>query len=46
MVSIGLLNAPLEIQLQIAEFTETSEALSVTSRSFRSIAQFVLFEML
>ena len=49
MAAIGLLDIPPEIQLQIAEFTETSQtlkALSVTSRSLRSIAQSVLFETL
>jgi len=47
--AIGLLNIPPEIQLQIAEFTETRQtlrALSVTSRSLRSIAQPMLFENL
>jgi len=49
MVVIGLLDIPPEIQLQIAEFVETGEslkALSVTSRSLRSIAQSKLFEKL
>jgi hypothetical protein len=49
MVAIGLLDIPPEIQLQIAEFAETSQtlkALSVTSRSLRSIAQSILFEEL
>ena len=49
MVAIGLLDIPLEIQLQIAEFVETGQALkalSLTSRSLRSIAQSVLFERL
>ena len=49
MAAIGLLDIPPEIQLQIAEFTETPQtlkALSVTSRSLRSIAQSVLFESL
>ena len=49
MVAIGLLEIPPEIQLQVAEFAETSQtlkALSVTSRSLRSIAQSVLFETL
>ena len=49
MVAIGLLDIPPEIQLQIAEFVETNQtlkALSVTSRSLRSIAQSVLFETL
>jgi hypothetical protein len=49
MVAIGLLDIPPEIQLQIAEFAETSQtlkALSVTSRSLRGIAQYVLFEKL
>jgi len=47
--AIGLLNIPPEIQLQIAEFVETRQtlrALSVTSRSLRSIAQSMLFENL
>jgi hypothetical protein len=47
MVAIGLLDIPPEIQLQIAEFTETRQtlkALSLTSRSLRSIAQSMLFE--
>jgi len=49
MATIGLLVIPPEIQLQIAEFAETCQtlkALSLTSRSLRSIAQFVLFETL
>jgi hypothetical protein len=49
MVAIGLLDIPPEIQLRIAEFVETSQmlkALSVTSRSLRSIAQSILFEKL
>jgi hypothetical protein len=49
MAAIGLLDIPSEIQLQIVEFAETSQtlkALSVTSRSFRSIAQSMLFENL
>jgi len=49
MAAIGLLDIPPEIQLQIAEFVETRrtlKALSATSRSFRSIAQSVLFEEL
>jgi len=49
MVAIGLLGVPPEIQLRIAEFVETSQALkalSVTSRSLRSIAQSMLFESL
>jgi len=49
MAAIGLPNIPLEIQLQIAEFAETHQtlkALSVTSRSLRSIAQSMLFETL
>jgi hypothetical protein len=49
MVAIGLLDIPPEIQLQIAEFVETRQtlkALSVTSRSLRSIAQSMLFEKL
>jgi hypothetical protein len=44
---IGLLDIPSEIQLQIAEFVEPIQALkalSVTSRSLRGIAQFVLFK--
>jgi len=47
MAPIGLLDIPPEIQLQIAEFVETHQtlkALSLISRSFRSIAQSVLFE--
>ena len=47
MVAIGLLDIPPEMQLQIAEFAETGQtlkALSVTSRSLRSIAQSLLFE--
>jgi len=49
MVVIGLLDIPPEIQLQIAEFVETRKslkALSVTSRSLRSIAQSKLFKKL
>jgi len=49
MTAIGLLDIPPEIQLQIAEFVETRQtlkALSVTSRSLRSIAQSILFESL
>ena len=49
MVAIGLLDIPPEIQLQIARFVETSKtlkALSVTCRSFRSIAQSLIFESL
>ena len=49
MVAIGLLDIPPEIQLQIAEFAETPQtlkALSVTSRSLRSIAQSILFKKL
>jgi len=49
MVAIGLLDIPPEIHLQIAEFVETRQslkALSVTSRSLRSIAQSKLFERL
>ena len=49
MVNTGLLDIPPEIQLQIAEFVETRKslkALSVTSRSLRSIAQSKLFETL
>jgi hypothetical protein len=49
MAAIGLLDIPPEIQLQIAEFAETPQALkalSVTSRSLRSIAQSMLFEKL
>jgi hypothetical protein len=47
MVVIGLLDIPPEVQLQIAEFLEgcsALNALSVTSRSLRGIAQSVLFE--
>jgi len=47
MVAIGLLDIPPEIQLQIVAFVEISQALkalSVTSRSLRSIAQSLLFE--
>jgi len=49
MAAIGLLDIPPEILLQIAEFVETRQtlkALSVTSRSLRSIAQSMLFEKL
>jgi len=49
MVAIGLLDIPPEIHLQIAKFVETGQtlkALSVTSRSLRSIAQSILFESL
>src|SRR5258706_5023888 len=49
MVAISLLDIPPEIQLQIAEFADKSrtlKALSVTSRSLRSIAQSVLLEKL
>jgi len=49
MGAIGLLDMPLEMQLQIAEFVETRQtlkALSVTSRSLRSTAQSVLFKNL
>jgi hypothetical protein len=44
---VGLLDIPPEIQLQIAEFVESTQALkalSVTSRSLRGIAQSVLFK--
>jgi hypothetical protein len=44
---VGLLDIPPEIQLQIAEFVEPTQALkalSVTSRSLRGIAQSVLFK--
>ena len=47
MVAIGLLDIPPEIQLQVAEFVETTKtlkALSVISRSLRSIAQSLLFK--
>ena len=47
MPAISLLDIPPEMQLQIAEFAETGQtlkALSVTSRSLRSIAQSLLFE--
>jgi len=46
MAAIGLVDIPPEIQLQIAEFAETQDlnALSLTSRSLRSIAQSMLFE--
>jgi len=46
MAAIGLLDIPPEVQLQIAGFVETRQtlkALSVTSRSLRSIAQSILF---
>jgi hypothetical protein len=49
MAAIGLLDIPPEIHLQIAEFAETRQtlkALSITSRSLRSIAQSLLFEEL
>jgi len=49
MAAIGLLDIPPEIQLQIAESVETGhvlKALSVTSRSLRSIAQSMLFKKL
>ena len=49
MVAIGLLDIPPEIHLQIAEFAGTGKALkalSLTSRSLRSIAQSVLFQTL
>jgi len=49
MAAIGLLDIPPELQLQIAEFVETRQALkalSVTSRSLRSIAQSMLFKKL
>jgi hypothetical protein len=49
MVAIGILDIPPEIQLQIAQFVETKQALkalSVISRSLRRIAQSVLFEKL
>jgi len=49
MVAIGLLDIPPKIHLQITEFVETRKslkALSVTSRSLRSIAQSKLFEKL
>ena len=49
MVAISLLDMPPEIQLQIVEFADKSctlKALSVTSRSLRSIAQSVLFKKL
>ena len=47
MVAVSLLDIPPEILLQIAGFAQTGQALkalSVTSRSLRSIAQSVLFE--
>ena len=47
MVVIGIHYTPLEIQFEISEFVETRQAikaLSVTSRSLRSIAQSVLFK--
>jgi len=46
MAAISLLDIPPEVQLQIAGFVETPQtlkALSVTSRSLRSIAQSILF---
>jgi len=49
MAAIGLLDIPPEIHLQIAEFVDTRstlKALSLTSRSLRSIAQSILFESL
>jgi len=49
MGAIGLLDIPPEIQLQIAEFVKTRQtlkALSVTSRSLRSISQSILFKNL
>jgi hypothetical protein len=49
MAAIGLLDIPPEIHLQIAEFADTNQtlkALSVTSRSLRSIAQSMLFKKL
>ena len=49
MAAIGLLDIPPEVQLQIAGFVETRQtlkALSVTSRSLRSIAQSILFTTL
>ena len=48
MAAIALLIIPPEIQLQIAEFAETQDlnALSLSSRSLRSIAQSMLFETL
>jgi len=49
MVALGLLDIPPKIHLQITEFVETRKslkALSVTSRSLRSIAQSKLFEKL
>jgi len=49
MGAIGLLDIPPEMQLQIAEFVETPQtlkALSVISRSLRSIAQSILFKKL
>jgi len=49
MGAISLLDIPVEMQLQIAEFVETRQtlkALSVTSRSLRSIAQSILFKNL
>jgi len=49
MAAIGLLDIPPEIHLQIAEFADsrqTLKALSLTSRSLRSIAQSTLFETL
>jgi hypothetical protein len=49
MVAIGLLDIPPEMQLQIAKFAQTRQtlkALSVISRSLRSIAQSILFEKL
>jgi len=49
MTAISLLDIPPEIHLQIAKFVETRQtlkALSVTSRSLRSVAQSILFESL
>jgi len=49
MATIGLLDVPPEVQLQIAGFVETPQtlkALSVTSRSLRCIAQSILFTTL
>jgi len=49
MTAISLLDIPPEIHLQIAKFVETRQtlkALSVTSRSLRSVAQSILFENL
>ena len=49
MVVIGLINIPLEMQLQITEFVEVNHALKAlmgTSCSLHSIAQSVLFKSL